>query len=163
MRLGVEAALVHGELVPGDVSVEDGRVVEVGLAGGSHGLIAIPGLVDIQNNGYGSPYAPYYPNDRSVDILGLDIYSSQDVPEFRQSYYTELCEVCVDKPVWIAETGDTPTPDLLRDQPLWTGFTEWAYMLTDRPFNAEAEYKHIIEMYQAAVTITRDRLPAFAP
>jgi N-acetylglucosamine-6-phosphate deacetylase len=53
MRLGVEAALVHGELVPGDVSVEDGRVVEVGLAGGSNGLIAIPGLVDIQNNGYG--------------------------------------------------------------------------------------------------------------
>ena len=53
MRLGVEAALVHGELVPGDVSVEDGRVGEVGLAGGSHGLIAIPGLVDIQNNGYG--------------------------------------------------------------------------------------------------------------
>jgi N-acetylglucosamine-6-phosphate deacetylase len=53
MRLGVEAALVHGELVAGDVSVEDGRVVEVGLAGGSHGLIAIPGFVDIQNNGYG--------------------------------------------------------------------------------------------------------------
>jgi N-acetylglucosamine-6-phosphate deacetylase len=53
MRLGVGAALVHGELVAGDVSVEDGRVVEVGLAGGSHGLIAIPGLVDIQNNGYG--------------------------------------------------------------------------------------------------------------
>jgi N-acetylglucosamine-6-phosphate deacetylase len=53
MRLGVGAALVHGQLVPGDVSVEDGRVVEVGLSGGSHGLIAIPGLVDIQNNGYG--------------------------------------------------------------------------------------------------------------
>jgi N-acetylglucosamine-6-phosphate deacetylase len=53
MRLGVEAALVHGELVPGDVSIEDGRIVEVGLSGGTHGLIAIPGLVDIQNNGYG--------------------------------------------------------------------------------------------------------------
>ncbi len=53
MRLGVEAALVNGELVPGDVSVEGGRVLNVGLAGRSHGLIAIPGLVDIQNNGYG--------------------------------------------------------------------------------------------------------------
>ena len=53
MRLGVEAALVRGELVPGDVSVEDGRVVDVGLAGAGHGLIAIPGLVDIQANGYG--------------------------------------------------------------------------------------------------------------
>jgi N-acetylglucosamine-6-phosphate deacetylase len=53
MRLGVEAALVRGELVAGDVNVEDGRITEVGLSGGSHGLIAIPGLVDIQNNGYG--------------------------------------------------------------------------------------------------------------
>ena len=53
MRLGVGAALVRGELVPGDVGVEDGRIVEVGLSGGSHSLIAIPGLVDIQNNGYG--------------------------------------------------------------------------------------------------------------
>src|ERR1700683_4715883 len=53
MRLGVEAALVHGELVPGDVAVEDGRVVDVGLPGGQHGLIAIPGLVDIQINGSG--------------------------------------------------------------------------------------------------------------
>jgi N-acetylglucosamine-6-phosphate deacetylase len=53
MRLGVEAALVRGELVAGDINVEDGRVTEVGLSGGSQGLIAIPGLVDIQNNGYG--------------------------------------------------------------------------------------------------------------
>jgi N-acetylglucosamine-6-phosphate deacetylase len=53
MRLGVEAALVRGELVPGDVEVEDGRVVAVGLGRGTRGLIAIPGLVDIQVNGYG--------------------------------------------------------------------------------------------------------------
>ena len=53
MRLGVEAALVRGELVPGDVQVEDGRVVAVGLGHGRGGRIAIPGLVDIQINGYG--------------------------------------------------------------------------------------------------------------
>ena len=53
MRVGVEAALVHGQMLPGDVEVEDGRVVAVGLPGGMHGLVAIPGLVDIQTNGYG--------------------------------------------------------------------------------------------------------------
>ena len=53
MRLGVEAALVRGELVPGDGQVEDGRVVAVGLGHGRSGRIAIPGLVDIQINGYG--------------------------------------------------------------------------------------------------------------
>jgi hypothetical protein len=31
MRLGVEAAVVRGTLLPGDVEIADGRVVEVGL------------------------------------------------------------------------------------------------------------------------------------
>src|SRR5690349_2331968 len=54
MRLGVEAALVDGAFVPGDVEIADGRVVGLGLAGGagSSGL-AIPGLVDLQVNGFG--------------------------------------------------------------------------------------------------------------
>ena len=52
MRLGVEAALVRGELVPGDVEVEDGVVVSVGLAGGARGRIAVPGFVDLQVNGF---------------------------------------------------------------------------------------------------------------
>ena len=53
MRLGVEAALVRGELVPGDVDVEDGRIVAVGLPQGQRGRVAVPGFVDIQVNGYG--------------------------------------------------------------------------------------------------------------
>jgi N-acetylglucosamine-6-phosphate deacetylase len=53
VKLGVEAALVRGELVPGDVDVEDGRVVAVGLALGQRGRVAIPGFVDLQVNGYG--------------------------------------------------------------------------------------------------------------
>ena len=53
MKLGVEAALVRGELVPGDVEVEDGRVVAVGLARGPRGRVAIPGFVDLQVNGFG--------------------------------------------------------------------------------------------------------------
>ena len=53
MRLGVEAALVRGELVPGDVDVEDGRIIAVGLGGGPRGRVAIPGFVDLQANGFG--------------------------------------------------------------------------------------------------------------
>ncbi|HEY2542764.1 MAG TPA: N-acetylglucosamine-6-phosphate deacetylase [Gaiellaceae bacterium] len=53
MRLGVEAALVRGELVAGDVEVEDGIVVDVGLAGGKRGRVAVPGFVDLQVNGFG--------------------------------------------------------------------------------------------------------------
>jgi len=52
VRLGVEAALVRGELVPGDVEVDDGAVVSVGLAGGRRGCVAVPGFVDLQVNGF---------------------------------------------------------------------------------------------------------------
>jgi len=53
MRLGVEAALVRGELVRGDVEVDGGTVVDVGIAGGPRGRIAVPGFVDLQVNGFG--------------------------------------------------------------------------------------------------------------
>jgi N-acetylglucosamine-6-phosphate deacetylase len=52
MRLGVEAAVVDGALVRGDVEVADGRVAAVGLAGGGRG-IAAPGFVDLHVHGYG--------------------------------------------------------------------------------------------------------------
>src|SRR4051812_39506799 len=51
MKLGVEAALVDGRLLRGDVSVEDGVVAEVALSGGGSG-IAAPGFVDLQVNGF---------------------------------------------------------------------------------------------------------------
>ncbi len=52
MRLGVSAALVAGSIVPGDVSIDDGRVTGLGLlpAGGSG--LAAPGFVDVQVNGF---------------------------------------------------------------------------------------------------------------
>src|SRR5215210_3512100 len=52
MRLGVEAALVDGALVPGDVDLVDGVVGEVALGRTGKG-IAVPGFVDLQVNGFG--------------------------------------------------------------------------------------------------------------
>jgi N-acetylglucosamine-6-phosphate deacetylase len=53
VRLGVEAALVDGTLVPGDVEIVDGHVAGVGLAGPNGRGIASPGFVDLQVNGFG--------------------------------------------------------------------------------------------------------------
>ena len=52
MRLGVEAAIVEGELLRGDIEVADGKIVSVGLAPKRGGGIAVPGFVDLQVNGY---------------------------------------------------------------------------------------------------------------
>src|SRR5919201_5890874 len=52
MRLGVGAALVDGRLLPGDVEVEDGVVTALGLGARRGELIAAPGFVDLQVNGF---------------------------------------------------------------------------------------------------------------
>jgi N-acetylglucosamine-6-phosphate deacetylase len=53
MRLGVQAALVRGELVRGDVEIDDGHIAAIGLAPVANGRIAVPGFVDLQVNGFG--------------------------------------------------------------------------------------------------------------
>ena len=51
MRLGVKAALVGGELIDGDVEIEDGTITRLGVSpAGSEG-IAVPGFVDLHING----------------------------------------------------------------------------------------------------------------
>jgi N-acetylglucosamine-6-phosphate deacetylase len=52
VRLGVEAALVGGELVPGDVAIEGGRIAAVGVGAAGRG-IAAPGFVDLHVHGIG--------------------------------------------------------------------------------------------------------------
>jgi len=51
VRLGVKAALAGGELIDGDVDIEDGVIARVGASpAGSEG-IAVPGFVDVHING----------------------------------------------------------------------------------------------------------------
>ena len=52
MRLGVGAALVDGRLLPGDVEIEDGVITALGVGDGRGELIAAPGFVDLQANGF---------------------------------------------------------------------------------------------------------------
>jgi N-acetylglucosamine-6-phosphate deacetylase len=51
-RLGVQAALVDGQLLRGDVEIADGHVTAVGVNGRPGHGIAAPGFVDLQVNGF---------------------------------------------------------------------------------------------------------------
>jgi N-acetylglucosamine-6-phosphate deacetylase len=53
VRLGVEAALVDGRLLRGDVELVEGAVARYGLASANGQGIAAPGFVDLQVNGFG--------------------------------------------------------------------------------------------------------------
>jgi N-acetylglucosamine-6-phosphate deacetylase len=53
MKLGVEAALVDGRLVPGDVEVVEDRIARTGIPGSTGRGVAAPGFVDLQVNGFG--------------------------------------------------------------------------------------------------------------
>lgn len=62
MRLGVSAAIVDGQVVPGDVVIEDGTIRAVGADPPGAGGTAVPGFVDLQVNGFGG-----------VDFLATDV------------------------------------------------------------------------------------------
>jgi N-acetylglucosamine-6-phosphate deacetylase len=53
MKLGVQAGLVDGLLLLGDVEVANGVVSRVGIEGSPGKGIAVPGFVDLQVNGFG--------------------------------------------------------------------------------------------------------------
>ena len=53
MRLGVEAALVDGVFVAGDVEVVEGRIARYGIASAGGRSVAVPGFIDLQVNGFG--------------------------------------------------------------------------------------------------------------
>jgi N-acetylglucosamine-6-phosphate deacetylase len=71
MRLGVEAALVGGQLVPGDVELAGGEIAAYGLAGSNgHGCIAVPGFIDLQVNGGGGILFNDHPTAEGIAAIG---------------------------------------------------------------------------------------------
>jgi len=100
VRLGVEAALVRGELVPGDVEVEDGRIEAVGLASTTRGRVAIPGFVDLQVNGYG----------------GVDFLSASEEDYSRAGEALLLAGVTAYQPTFIT-SPEPATIEALRTMP----------------------------------------------
>ena len=85
MRLGVGAALVDGAMVPGDVHIaDDGTIAEVGVgpvdSGSVSSHVAVPGLVDLQVNGFaGIDFRHADPDDYLVAGAALGAHGATAV------------------------------------------------------------------------------------
>jgi N-acetylglucosamine-6-phosphate deacetylase len=101
MRLGVGAALVDGELVPGDVEIADGHIASVGLNSANGRGIAAPGFVDLQVNGF----------------AGVDFFSA-DAAGYRRAGVALLeCGVTAYQPTFITSPEDELTAALAEVPP----------------------------------------------
>jgi mannan endo-1,4-beta-mannosidase len=64
-----------------------------------------------------------WPGPEYVDVLSLDCYRT-----FKQSYYDDLLKLANGKPVALAEVGGSLSLDVLKAQPRWAWWMEWAGM-----------------------------------
>jgi mannan endo-1,4-beta-mannosidase len=69
-------------------------------------------------------FSNYYPGDKYLDVLALDVYGS----DFKQSYYDELVALSKGKPVVLGEVGNPPGLEILNSQPKWGYWVVWAGM-----------------------------------
>ena len=101
MKLGVEAALVDGLLVKGDVEVDDGRIAGIGLAAPAGRGIAVAGFVDLQVNGFGG-----------VDFLDADADGYRRAGEaLLETGVTAYLPTLITTPGAPADRGDGRSPD----------------------------------------------------
>jgi mannan endo-1,4-beta-mannosidase len=71
------------------------------------------------------PYEWFYPGDEYVDILAADVYRR----DYKQSHHDQLWALGKGKPIALGEVGEIPAPELLQQQPQWTWYMPWAWIL----------------------------------
>lgn len=95
----------------------------------------------------------YDPGSEYWDILTFDNYNS-DGKGFSKEKYDLLVAKANGKPIALGEVKTLPTPEMLKEQPLWTFVMSWAELtFTD---NSEQSLK---TLYQAENTITLKDMP----
>ena len=70
-------------------------------------------------------YSDFYPGDEYVDILAADVYRK----DYKQSSHDQLVELGQGKPIALGEVGELPTLEILEQQPEWSWFMPWGWIL----------------------------------
>jgi len=71
------------------------------------------------------PYEDFFPGIDYVDILAADVYRN----DYKQSHHDDLIAIAEDKPISLGETGEIPSNEVLEQQPQWTWFMPWGWIL----------------------------------
>ena len=74
-------------------------------------------------------HALFFPGAEFVDVLALDVYGN----DFAQSYYDSIAALSQGKPMALAEVGNPPSPEILKQQPRWAYYMTWAAMVRNTP------------------------------
>jgi mannan endo-1,4-beta-mannosidase len=70
-------------------------------------------------------FEDFYPGNEFLDIISLDVYGN----DFQQSYYNGLVNLSKGKPLVLAEVGNPPSLEILKNQPRWAFYITWAGMV----------------------------------
>ena len=147
MRLGVAAALIDGSLIPGDLRIENGQVMEVGLTPAGDGTIAAPGFVDLHINGVAgidflaADAAGYQRAGEALASTGVVAFQPTLVSAAPESYQgalataaaaqAELANAGLPAPVGVHLEGPFLSPQ-------WPGAHDPEYLLEPDPKLAES-------------------------
>ena len=94
-------------------------------------------------------YEDFFPGIEYVDILAADVYRN----DYKQSHHDQLVELSEGKPIALGEVGDIPTSEVLEQQPVWSWFMPWGWIL----FMAN-EPDRINEVYHSERVLTLDEV-----
>jgi mannan endo-1,4-beta-mannosidase len=94
-------------------------------------------------------YKDFFPGIEYVDILAADVYRN----DYKQSHHDRLVELAEGKPVALGEVGEIPTLEILLQQPQWSWFMPWGWIL----FMAN-EPDLINEVYNSEHVLTLDEV-----
>lgn len=95
------------------------------------------------------PYEDFFPGIEYVDILAADVYRN----DYKQSHHDQLVSLAEGKPVSLGEVGEIPARDILEEQPQWSWFMPWGWIL----FLAN-ESEAIRDLYLSDQVLTLDEI-----
>ncbi|NQU88772.1 MAG: glycosyl hydrolase family 26 [Mariniphaga sp.] len=94
------------------------------------------------------PYELFYPGTEYVDVLAADVYRN----DYKQSHHDDLITLGGGKPIALGEVSNMPTEEILEQQPQWTWFMPWGWIL----FLSDSEI--IKEMMSSEKVLTLDEI-----